>query len=123
MDRRHAKLRSRLGSRLRELRRSQHLSQEQLAARAGLSYKFIGEIERGTGNPTVDTLAVLADALGVDAPYLLGDPPGRQPAGKLVSVSTQDWERLRAASQAIAGVVAGRGGPVISRPRSGSPKI
>jgi transcriptional regulator with XRE-family HTH domain len=98
------------------------MSQEQLAAKAGLSYKFVGEIERATGNPTVDTLAALADALGVDATHLLGDPPGRQPVGKLVSISAQDWERLRAASQAITGVVVGRGGPVAHRPRSASPK-
>ena len=122
MNRRHATLRSRLGSRLRELRRSQHLSQEGLAAKAGLSYKFVGEIERATGNPTVDTLAALAEALGVDATHLLGDPPGRHPTGKLVSISAQDWERLRAASQAISGVVAGRGGPVAHRSRSASPK-
>ena len=83
------------------------MSQEQLAAKAGLSYKFVGEVERGTGNPTVDTLAALSDALGVDAPELFGEPTGRRPASRFVTISTQDWERLRASSEAISGVVRG----------------
>jgi transcriptional regulator with XRE-family HTH domain len=120
MDRRHAKLRSRLGSHLRELRRSQHLSQEALAAKAGLSYKFIGEIERGTGNPTVDTLAVLAGALGVDAIDLLGEPARRAAAQKLIAVSVQDWERLRSAVAVCAGIVDGRDRPVRRRPTKAS---
>jgi transcriptional regulator with XRE-family HTH domain len=60
-----ADIRKLVGNRVRELRTSQHLTQEQLGERAGLSYKFIGEVERGVGNPTIGTLAGLADALGV----------------------------------------------------------
>jgi len=48
------------------------MSQERLAARAGLSYKFVGEVERGSGNPTVDTLAALAGALETDIADLFG---------------------------------------------------
>lgn len=58
-------LRGRLGARLRQLRHARRLTQEQLAERAGLSYKFVGELERGRGNPTLTTLAALSDALGV----------------------------------------------------------
>ena len=58
-------LRGRLGVRLRQLRLARRLTQEQLAERAGLSFKFLGEVERGRGNPTLTTLGALSDALGV----------------------------------------------------------
>lgn len=65
-------LRGRLGARLRQLRQARRLTQEQLAERSGLSYKFIGEVERGRGNPTLTTLAALSEALGVGLVDLLG---------------------------------------------------
>lgn len=58
-------LRGHVGARLRQLRLARRLTQEQLAERAGLSDKFLGELERGRGNPTLTTLAALSDALGV----------------------------------------------------------
>jgi len=64
-------LRGRLGARLRQLRHARRLTQEQLAERAGLSYKFVGEVERGLGNPTLTTLAALSQALGVGLVDLL----------------------------------------------------
>lgn len=69
-------LRGRMGIRLRELRQARRLTQEALAERAGLSYKFVGELERGRGNPTLTTLAALADALGVHVTDLLPARPG-----------------------------------------------
>lgn len=58
-------LRGRMGARLRQLRHTRKLTQEQLAERAGLSDKFLGELERGRGNPTLTTLAALSEALDV----------------------------------------------------------
>ena len=66
-----ADLRGRLGARLKQLRHARRLTQEQLAERAGLSYKFLGELERGRGNPTLTTLAALSEALGVKLVDLL----------------------------------------------------
>jgi transcriptional regulator with XRE-family HTH domain len=57
---------------LRQLRQARRLTQEQLAERSGLSDKFIGEVERGRGNPTLTTLAALSEALGVGLVDLLG---------------------------------------------------
>jgi transcriptional regulator with XRE-family HTH domain len=65
-------LRGRLGARVKQLRQARRLTQEQLAERAGLSHKFVGEVERGKGNPTLTTLGSLSDALGVALPDLLG---------------------------------------------------
>jgi len=81
-----------VGARLREWRRRRGLTQEQLAERAGLSYKFIGEIERGTGNPTIDTLGHLADALGVEPAELLraaSPAPGASPTYALSAKEIQ----------------------------------
>jgi transcriptional regulator with XRE-family HTH domain len=41
------------------------LTQEELCETAGLSYKFIGEMERGVVNPSLDSLVRIANALGV----------------------------------------------------------
>jgi transcriptional regulator with XRE-family HTH domain len=56
---------ARLGARVREIREEQHKTQEAVAERAGLSAKFIGEVERGRANASVDTLEKLAHGLGV----------------------------------------------------------
>ena len=70
-------LRGPVGARVRQLRRVRRLTQEQLAERAGLSHKFLGEVERGRGNPTLTTLAALSDALGVQLADLLAIEPER----------------------------------------------
>ena len=54
-----------LGKRIREIRKSQGLSQERLAERAGISAQYVSNIERGKENPTLDLLLRLADALKV----------------------------------------------------------
>jgi transcriptional regulator with XRE-family HTH domain len=55
-----------LGARLRDLRVQAGISQEELAARAGVHRTYLGGIERGERNPSVANLHKLAQALGVD---------------------------------------------------------
>jgi transcriptional regulator with XRE-family HTH domain len=55
-----------LGARLRQLREEQGLSQEQLAERAARHRAYVGAVERGERNPTLDVLHSLARGLGVD---------------------------------------------------------
>jgi transcriptional regulator with XRE-family HTH domain len=59
-------VRARIGANVRELRVRRRLTQEALGERAGLSYKFIGEVERGLGNPSIETLILIATALNAD---------------------------------------------------------
>lgn len=64
-------LRLRLASNLRAIRRARGLSQEGLADLSGLHYTYIGGIERGERNLSIDNIGRLADALGLDAVDLL----------------------------------------------------
>jgi transcriptional regulator with XRE-family HTH domain len=56
---------------LRRLRVKRALSQEALAVDAGVDRSYVGRIERGVENPTVETLDRLAKVLEVPAAELL----------------------------------------------------
>jgi transcriptional regulator with XRE-family HTH domain len=60
-----------LGERIQKLRKKQGLSQLALADEADIPLSQIGRIERGENNPTVSTLYVIANALGVDLKTLV----------------------------------------------------
>jgi transcriptional regulator with XRE-family HTH domain len=53
------------GAAVRRHRELMRLSQEEVAARAGLDRTYVSGIERGIRNPTLKAAQVLADALGV----------------------------------------------------------
>lgn len=63
-------LRRLVGKHIRLLRKAKGWSQEELGENAALSYKFIGEIERGIVNPSLDTLLGISNALNVELPKL-----------------------------------------------------
>ena len=54
-----------LGKRIRYLRRIKELSQENLAEKANISSKYLGEIERGQANLTIDVTEQIATALKI----------------------------------------------------------
>jgi transcriptional regulator with XRE-family HTH domain len=57
------KVRAIVGGRLRALREKMGYTQRGLGLRAGLSGKFIGEVERGEKSITLDSLYLLSRAL------------------------------------------------------------
>ena len=59
------------GERIREERLKRNLSQEELAARAGVHRTYIGMIERAEKNITLGNIEKLAKALGVPIEELL----------------------------------------------------
>ena len=70
---RSGKLRNLLAARVREERVRLGLSQESLAEKAGLHRTYIGSIERGERNVSIDNIERLAKALGVRASDLLSE--------------------------------------------------
>jgi len=68
-------IRRQVGLNVQRIRRSRGWSQEELAFQSGLHRTYISGIERGTRNPTVTVLKVLADALGTPPGTLLDAGP------------------------------------------------
>jgi transcriptional regulator with XRE-family HTH domain len=62
-----------LGKRIRDERLLLRLTLAQLAERTDKSINFIGQIERGEGKPSVETLVDIANALGTTIDILLRD--------------------------------------------------
>jgi DNA-binding XRE family transcriptional regulator len=66
-------LRERFGIAVRRIRRSRSLSQERLAMACGLHRTFIGAIERGETNVSLETLERLAKGLAVSVAHLAAE--------------------------------------------------
>ena len=67
----HEQLHTIIADNIRQRRQAIGLSQEALADNCGLHRTYIGAIERGERNLTVNTLARVAEALGCTAADLL----------------------------------------------------
>jgi transcriptional regulator with XRE-family HTH domain len=75
---------------VRLLREQQGLSLAELARQAGLAKQTLSKLELGTGNPTVDTLFSIAEALGVPVTRLVAERE------QVMTVQRDDevvWER------------------------------
>jgi len=59
------------GARVRAQRRAVGMTQEALAHRAGVHRSYVGSLETGGRNPSLETIARLATALEVDAADLV----------------------------------------------------
>jgi transcriptional regulator with XRE-family HTH domain len=79
-----------LGHRVRDLRNAQHLSQIELAARAGVARNTLNRIENGHLMPTAPVIEHLAEALNVTPGALFEEPvvPLGEPAQ-----GTRGWNR------------------------------
>lgn len=62
-----------LSEKIRELRRKEGLSQEELAERVDVSRQAVSKWELGSAVPTADKLVELADVFGVSLDYLMRD--------------------------------------------------
>ncbi|MPN48883.1 hypothetical protein SDC9_196495 [bioreactor metagenome] len=62
-----------LGRRIREERLNIGLTQEKLAEEVGLSPAYIGQVERGERNLTLEKLIDVVNRLGVTLDYILSD--------------------------------------------------
>ena len=64
-----------VGANLRRLRVERHISQERLAFDAGVDRSYVGGMERGEENPSVDVLDELAGTLAVPMAELFAPLP------------------------------------------------
>ncbi len=62
-----------LGIKIRECRQARHLSQNELAEKAEISSRYLGDIERGAKIPKLSTFINLLNAMNVSADYVLMD--------------------------------------------------
>ena len=86
-----------VGLRLRTLRKSRGMSQEQLGRALGITFQQIQKYERGTNRISASMLVKSARALGVAPTTLLpdeGDPTPRSPAVLTLLAQTRGVEEL-----------------------------
>lgn len=79
-----------LGQRIREERTKYRLTQEQLAEAAQVNESYVGQVERGEKNPSLETVVNIARSLGVTVDYLLQEEINVEPNGlinELVSLA------------------------------------
>lgn len=79
----------RLGERIRRLRKERNLSQDQLAELSGLHTNYVGQVERGEKNLTIETLKKVVDGLGVSLEELfryLGPMKKKDAFGEIVEL-------------------------------------
>lgn len=63
------------GQNIKKIRKSKGLSQEELAALAGIDRSYMGHIERGEKNITLTKIYQISEALGVEAANLFPSDP------------------------------------------------
>ena len=62
-----------MGGRIKETRKMQGLTQEQLAEKVDVTLEYISQIERGLKMPSMQVFIKLVEVLDVSADYLLRD--------------------------------------------------
>src|SRR5439155_24967576 len=72
------RLKQAFGVVIRECRKKSGMSQEKLGFEAGLTRNFISLVELGQRSPTLDTIAALAQALGISASALIARAERKQ---------------------------------------------
>jgi XRE family aerobic/anaerobic benzoate catabolism transcriptional regulator len=92
---------ARLGSTVRALRKQRQWSRKDLAARTGISERFLADVEAGVANPSLLRLQTLAQAFGIELVALLA--PARDTAPRHVALLG-----LRGAGKSTVGPLLGK---------------
>ncbi|WP_138494515.1 helix-turn-helix domain-containing protein [Paenibacillus pinistramenti] len=86
-----ADIRSLVGSKIRDCRKAKGLSQDQLAELCGFHYSYIGGVERGERNISLENLAKIAAALELEPKVFFEfDVPFQQPVSDKKDAAIQE---------------------------------
>lgn len=72
-----------VGERIRSFRKERGLSQEELAHQASLHSTYIGQLERGEKNATIESLFKVTNALGITLAELFNNTHSGQKANSI----------------------------------------
>ncbi len=80
-----------IGQRIRSYRTERHLSQEKLAEMSGCHPTYIGQLERGEKNATIESIDKIASALGITLSRLfeMAEEHGDSPALRCYKLISQ----------------------------------
>lgn len=87
-----------LGTRVRQTRKAQGMTQSQLADALGTSQSAVSQIEAGDRNPTYDMIRRLADQLNVSPGYLMGGDVRGEDIDELSPEEETHFRQLRGLS-------------------------
>lgn len=117
-------LRHALAHRLRSLRLEAGLTQVDLAERAGISNEFLSRIEHASGTPSLETLARLAEGLGIELCELFQEKVPSDAVGRieplLGRMSEEGRELVLAVAEKVAQLMPADRGSV---PRQGARRL
>jgi transcriptional regulator with XRE-family HTH domain len=91
-----------IGERIRSARLSQGMTLQALAAAANLSASMLSLVERGRATPSIGSLVVIANSLGVTMSDLVAPGP---PADPGVVVRVADRQIIQTANNVIRGII------------------
>ena len=79
-----------IGNRVRSLRKERGLSQEELGFKAQLHNTYVGAVERGEKNVSIDSLERISTGLAVDLGEILNDLTGPQAEDRMRAFIAQE---------------------------------
>lgn len=100
------KIKQLAGIRIKNLRQSKGMTQEELAEKMGISPKYLSSIERGKENPTLDTFVKLTEALHTEIAEVFNfSHEGKSAKDLKTSIASllngSDGEKLKLATRII----------------------
>lgn len=82
------------GERIRQLRRTQGMTQEQLATKLNIGDRHLRKIENGEKGPSIDTLVEIAALFGVSLDYIITGSQSQSDLKQRLRIAIQNLSSL-----------------------------
>ena len=83
-----------IGAKIAELRKSRKMTQEQLAEKVGVTVQYLGTMERGKANTTLNRLDKIAEVLGCSTDEFIFFTTSSDNAAASISAENPEMEKL-----------------------------